>query len=432
MTKRYIVNPDTNRRVDADGCLGLKIINSLKQKRKQIKFHPTKSKSADSAKSKSANSVKSTKSTNSTSSIKLKNGKNKNKNKSNNNNKKISLKNNYLRDVKWYVPPSYPKITNLIPTLIQTNVKSFGWEIMDNKWITDQYKYYKQLSEADKLILLVYTDYGNTVLNEFLLKGVDELKEKDEYDESEIDTIISRLHYDFNTPKELEYEAKINFFYPLFLKHPEIYKLNVKSFFSEFSESGLEELTKDSKESKESDALCKQILNKNLSINARYKKFQKLFNKFFTIEFLERTIEKYMNAFNSNLNRIIDKSPKLKKEILVARGSKHELEYNSDYWSKQFTSTSISTNSTVAFTNRDNPYIDIYILKPNTPCIPIFLTRFRGEGEILLGSGCCRYQIIQKQQMKEVRELANKQFENLYFKLVREPKIRYYEVSKTD
>ena len=31
MTKRYVLNPDTKRLVDAEGCVGVKIINKLTQ-----------------------------------------------------------------------------------------------------------------------------------------------------------------------------------------------------------------------------------------------------------------------------------------------------------------------------------------------------------------------------------------------------------------
>ena len=43
MSKRYVLNPETNRLVDAEGCAGLKIINKLKQKGIQIKYQSTKS-----------------------------------------------------------------------------------------------------------------------------------------------------------------------------------------------------------------------------------------------------------------------------------------------------------------------------------------------------------------------------------------------------
>ena len=151
--------------------------------------------------------------------------------------------------------------------------------------------------------------------------------------------------------------------------------------------------------------------------------FKKLFKKYFTSKVLEDTLEKYMNKYNENLNRIIDRSPKLKKEMLVARGSKTELSYN-DNWTNRFTSTSISSAVAKRFTN-DSGNIDIYILKPGTPCIPLFLTRYSTEYEILLGSGCCSYQVEKKQVMKEVQEIAKKQFYS-YSNV----KIRYYEVSK--
>lgn len=130
-----------------------------------------------------------------------------------------------------------------------------------------------------------------------------------------------------------------------------------------------------------------------------------------------------MNAFNENLNRIIDNSPKLKKEMLVARGSKTELSYD-DKWTKRFTSTSISSKIAKGFSYG---IIDIYILKPGTPCIPLFLSKYANELEILLGSGCCRYKIEKKETMKEVQGLAKKQFSSWYYGNL---KMKYYEVSK--
>jgi hypothetical protein len=45
MSKRYVVNPKTNRAVDVEGCAGLKIINQLLKKGIQVKYQSTKSKS---------------------------------------------------------------------------------------------------------------------------------------------------------------------------------------------------------------------------------------------------------------------------------------------------------------------------------------------------------------------------------------------------
>ena len=41
MTKRYVVNPKTNRAVDVEGCVGLKIINQLLKKGIQVKYQST-------------------------------------------------------------------------------------------------------------------------------------------------------------------------------------------------------------------------------------------------------------------------------------------------------------------------------------------------------------------------------------------------------
>ena len=43
MSKRYVLNPETGRLVDAEGCAGLKIINQSMKKGQQIKYQSTKS-----------------------------------------------------------------------------------------------------------------------------------------------------------------------------------------------------------------------------------------------------------------------------------------------------------------------------------------------------------------------------------------------------
>ena len=95
-----------------------------------------------------------------------------------------------------------------------------------------------------------------------------------------------------------------------------------------------------------------------------------------------------------------------------------------------------------------NGYVDIYILRPGTSCIPIFDTKYKQELEILLGSGCCKYEILSKKynerevQNKIMNQLQhiNKEFiysdqkhisvEQLLSKAKRRAiTIRYYEVS---
>ena len=44
MSKRYVLNPKTNRLVSADGCTGVKIINQLLTKKIQVKYQSTKKK----------------------------------------------------------------------------------------------------------------------------------------------------------------------------------------------------------------------------------------------------------------------------------------------------------------------------------------------------------------------------------------------------
>lgn len=43
MSKRYVLNPETGRLVDAEGCAGLKIINQSIKQKKQVKYQSTKS-----------------------------------------------------------------------------------------------------------------------------------------------------------------------------------------------------------------------------------------------------------------------------------------------------------------------------------------------------------------------------------------------------
>jgi len=43
MSKRYVLNPETGRLVDAEGCAGLKIINQLLKQKKQVQYRSTKS-----------------------------------------------------------------------------------------------------------------------------------------------------------------------------------------------------------------------------------------------------------------------------------------------------------------------------------------------------------------------------------------------------
>jgi antitoxin component YwqK of YwqJK toxin-antitoxin module len=309
--------------------------------------------------------------------------------------RRILLKSNVLgKNVKWFKGTSTPSASSsIIAPLKQINdVSSFGSELIDKDWIKKQYKYYQKLDVSDKIFLLVYTDYGDVLINRFLSDGVKGIN---------INTIFDK-----------DFDYTINPFFPIFLKHPEIF-LN-----STVKVSDPDMILNSSKE------LRKKILNKKLSINERYKEFQKLFKKYFTKEFLEDALEIYMNKFNENLNRIISKSPKLKKEMLVARGSKQELNYD-DKWTNRFTSTSLKSAVAKKFSGGGG-HIDIYILKPGTPCIPLFLTRYEGEIEILLGSGCCRYKIEKKEEMKQVQELAKKQFSYPDSSL----NMRFYEVSK--
>ena len=75
--------------------------------------------------------------------------------------------------------------------------------------------------------------------------------------------------------------------------------------------------------------------------------------------------------------------------MLVARGSKTNLQYDGKWIN--ITSTSISSAIAQTFTNASDPNIDIYILEAGTPCIPLFMSKYNNEFEILLGSSCCNY-----------------------------------------
>ena len=308
------------------------------------------------------------------------------------NKKRVLLQNPVLGNVKWF-QPSYWKIPgyyNPIVQLQQTDVVAFGSELIDNNWLKKQYKYWKKLDEIDQLFLVVYTNYGDILINRFLSDGVNAI---------DIDAILNK-----------NYQVTFNPLFPIFVKHPKIFEKYIRQKSLHQAKHLL---------------YYSKVLDESLSISTRYEEFQKkIFDKFFTKEFLEETLEQYMEKFNENLNRIINKSPKLKKEILVARGSKTNLQYDGK-WINRFTSTSISSAIAQTFTNASDPNIDIYILEAGTPCIPLFMSKYNNEFEILLGSSCCNYKKIKKQSMKNVQELAEKQFKNITGK-----NVRYYEVSK--
>ena len=85
------------------------------------------------------------------------------------------MKSNVLgNNVKWFKGTSTPSASyNIIVPLKQINdISSFGSELVDKDWITKQYKYYQKLDVTDKIFLLVYTDYGDVLINRFLSDGV--------------------------------------------------------------------------------------------------------------------------------------------------------------------------------------------------------------------------------------------------------------------
>jgi hypothetical protein len=240
--------------------------------------------------------------------------------------KRITFQSNNVGNVKWMKPYSRPTGNNPIVPLTQQKVNVFGSELIDNNWITQQYEYWKKLSEIDKLFLLVYTAYGDVLVNTFLLKGVNGMN---------INRILTT-----NYNSDLEALNIVNPLFPLFVKYPDIFYDANTGLKNEY----------------------KKMLNNKLPLYDRYKIFGEIFKKL-DKEFLEKTLEKYMNAYNSDLNRIIENSPKLKKEIIVARGSRYELNYDDKYkWTNRFTSTSISFNKAKKF--GDN--VDIYIETGNT------------------------------------------------------------------
>jgi len=310
------------------------------------------------------------------------------------NKKRMLLKSNVVGNVKWMKPKSTPDTSNFNVQLKEVDVNSFGSEVIDNKWIADQYKYWKKLDDIDKLILLVYTDYGDFLINTFLSEGVKGIS---------ISGIFRK-----------NFDSTINPFFPLFLKKPDI----VKIVYDETSDPDNPNYS--------FSELRKKILDEKLPMNDRYIEFKKLFNRYGKYMLEDNKLEKFMNVYKKNLNRIIDESPKLQTEMLVARGSSTKLRYD-DKWTKRFISTTISSTVAKRYTSNSNN-LDIYILKPNTPCIPLFSSKYDFELEILLGSGCCKYKIIRKKKMKNVQQLAQKQFSSLYTHDM--IYMRYYEVSK--
>ena len=313
------------------------------------------------------------------------------------------------RSVKWFEPIF--EIQDLINKVITPSgrkkrtyqINAFGSELIDQKWINKQYKYWQSLRTIDKLYLQTYTYYGDFLINLFLSKGKKGLNVK---------KIIHK-----------SYSDNINPFFPLFLDYSEY----------------LFEKKKDKY----------KFLNEKMNWKDRYENFC-LFFKTINEHVFKKKLLFLMKKYNENLNRIIDSSPKLKKELLVARGSTNKLSYD-DMWTNRFTSTSISFRSAMRFaTDLDltmNGYIDIFMLQPGTPCIPIFNSKYKQEIEILLGSGCCRYNIIEnKKLMKSIKKNAIDQLKHINKKLIysdyqqniseadlvrkakKDVTIRYYEV----
>ena len=217
-------------------------------------------------------------------------------------NPRITFKNNSLGDVKWFLTKH---VKNKNKTT-KHNVNVFGSEFISNKWLKQQYKYWKSLKMIDKLYLRVYTNYGDVLVNTFLSKGVKGIDVKRIIDKDYDDDII-------------------NPFFLLFIDY-------IDEWFWD---------------DKEDIKLIKRFLNENLSLTNRYKNFCKFF-KTFDKTMLEEKMGYLMSKYNENINRIIENSPKLEKEMLVARGCVDKLSYN-DIWTNRFTSTSISFRSAMRF-----------------------------------------------------------------------------------
>ena len=315
------------------------------------------------------------------------------------------------RTVKWFEPIF--EIQELINKVITPSgrkkrtyqINAFGSELIDQKWINKQYKYWQSLRTIDKLYLQTYTYYGDFLINLFLSEGEKQLN---------INKIIHK-----------SYSDNINPFFPLFLDY--------YGFVFEPDKKGK----------------MYNFLNEKMNWKDRYENFC-LFFKTINEHVFKKNLLFLMKKYNENLNRIIDSSPKLNKELLVARGSTKTLSYD-DMWTNRFTSTSISFRSAMRFaTDLDltmNGYIDIFMLQPGTPCIPIFNSKYKQELEILLGSGCCRYNIIEnKKLMKSIKKKAIDQLKHINKKLIysdyqqniseadlvrkakKDVTIRYYEV----
>ena len=315
----------------------------------------------------------------------------------------INFKKNTLSNIKWFEP----KLVKKKGKTTTHNVIVFGSEFIDNNWMRKQYKYWKQLKMIDKMYLFVYTSYGDVLLNIFLSKGVKGI---------DVQKILDKDYYGI-----------INPFFPLFIEY-----INKKWFCDD----------------KYDITLINKFLNENISLTNRYKHFCEFF-KTLDKKILKKKIGYLMRKFNENINRIINNSPDLTNKMLVARGSTDKLSYD-DIWTNGFTSTSISFRSAMRFAvDLDlslNGFVDIYVLQPGTPCIPIFHSKYKQELEILLGSGCCKYEILKKNTMKNVQnkimnelQYINKNFiyssqkrisvEQLLSKTKKDITIRYYEVS---
>lgn len=265
-------------------------------------------------------------------------------------------------------------------------IKTFSSNSVDVKWINSQVSYWKQLSYLDKLYLYSYTYKGDKILNIYLKNGVKDL--------------------DISLLKKTCSNQLIHHLLPVFLEYVEQcpYPFDAKE--------------------------TKLFLNKKLTfkeITLNFKKFLKIIDK----DTLQKNLPFLMEKYVEKINRIIENSPKLKRNLIVVRGTSQKMLSYKPEWTKRFISTSVSMNIGIEFYDNEGS-LDVYILDKNVPCVPIIWSRYPNENEILLSSDCCRFTQINEKMDQKLQNAIHKQLKlkQQEVKKFTQNIIRVYKVSQ--
>jgi len=262
-------------------------------------------------------------------------------------------------------------------------LRTFSSDRIDNEWMNSQLNYWLDLSLLNKLYLYSYSFGGDKLLNEYLRNGTKAL-------------LISKIQ---KPPEDVK---NMHPLYPVMIEY---YDKVPHKFSLDWGK--LDYLDFPS-----------------------YKGF-KFFMKRLSRDEVKRNLEFLLKKYMERVKDIIEKSPKLKSPIMVARGSENPLEY-SGKWLNAFISTSLSIREAKDFYKQDKGSLDIYILEAGTPCIPMFWTRYVGEKEILLSPKCCSFKtsttkLTVQEKHEIIKQLSNVQTKTA-LKLI-ENVIRIYSVS---